>query len=312
MERGLEPLDVPLVLDRFRRHVAAHDVVDLAAHHVLDRLADVARLEQLVALLVDDLALVVRDVVVLEQLLADVEVPRLDAVLGLRDRAVDDRMLDRLAFRHLEPLHDAAEALAAEDAQQRILERQVEARAAGIALAAGAATQLVVDAPRLVALGADDVQPAGLDDRVVPLLPLVAQRLDLPLALGRIDRLVLAHLQDLRLDASAEHDVRAAARHVRRDRDHARAARLRDDLRLARVLLRVQHLVRQLLLGEDVAEQLGILDRRRSDQHRLAALVAIADIGNDRVTFSWNVRKTWSFSSLRIIARLVGATTVSR
>jgi ATP phosphoribosyltransferase regulatory subunit HisZ len=38
-------------------------------------------LEYLVALLVDDLALVVGDVVVLEQLLADVEVARLDLAL---------------------------------------------------------------------------------------------------------------------------------------------------------------------------------------------------------------------------------------
>jgi hypothetical protein len=33
-------------------------------------------------------------------------------------------MLDQLAFGHLEALHDRAQALAAEDAQQRILERE--------------------------------------------------------------------------------------------------------------------------------------------------------------------------------------------
>src|SRR6185437_5107296 len=47
-----------------------------------------------------------------------------------------------------------------EDAHQIVFEREVEARRAGIALAAGAAAQLVVDAARLVALGRDDVQPA--------------------------------------------------------------------------------------------------------------------------------------------------------
>ena len=47
------------------------------------------------------------------------------------DRAIDDRVLDRLALGHLQPLHDAGEALAAEDAQQRVLERQVEARRSG-------------------------------------------------------------------------------------------------------------------------------------------------------------------------------------
>ncbi len=77
----------------------------------------------LVALLVDHAALVVGHVVVFEQLPADVEVARFDAVLRFRDRAVDDRVLDRFAFRHLQPLHDRAEALSPEDAQQRILER---------------------------------------------------------------------------------------------------------------------------------------------------------------------------------------------
>ena len=195
-ERGLEARNVPLLLDRFRRNVALHRLVDEAGDHVADRVRDVRRLEQLVALLVDHAALVVGDVVVFEQLLPDVEVARLDAVLRLRDRAVDDRMLDRLAFGHLEPLHDRAQALAAEDAQQRILERQVEARRPGIALAAGAAAQLVVDAPRLVALGADDVQSARGDHLVVPHLPLGAQLADLQLLFGRRQRLVLAQLED--------------------------------------------------------------------------------------------------------------------
>ena len=107
--------------------MALHRFVDEPGDHAADRLRDVGCLEQLVTLLVDDAPLVVRDIVVFEQLLANVEVARFDAVLRLRDRPVDDRVLDRLAFGHLEPLHDPAEPLAAEDAQQRILERQVEA-----------------------------------------------------------------------------------------------------------------------------------------------------------------------------------------
>ncbi len=49
------------------------------------------------------------------------------------------------------------------------------------------------------------------------------------------------------------------------------------------MLLGVQHLVRQLFLLEVLREQLGILDRRGADQHRLRALVAILDVGDDRV-----------------------------
>ena len=77
------------------------------ARMIGDARRDVLGLEQLVALLVDHLALVVRDVVVLEQVLADVEVAGLDLALRVLDRARDQGVLDRLAFGHLQPLHDA-------------------------------------------------------------------------------------------------------------------------------------------------------------------------------------------------------------
>src|SRR5258708_39844201 len=92
-------------------------------------------------------------------MLADVEVVRLDLLLRVLDRRVDPAMLDRLAFLHPEALHDLLDALGAEDAQQIVLQREEETRRPGIALATGAAAQLVVDAPALVALSAEDVDP---------------------------------------------------------------------------------------------------------------------------------------------------------
>ena len=46
-------------------------------------------------------------------------------------------------------------------------QRQVEPGLARVALTAGTTAQLVVDAARLVALGAEDVEAAGLLDLVV-------------------------------------------------------------------------------------------------------------------------------------------------
>ncbi len=57
-------------------------------------------------------------------------------------------------------LHHAGDALGTEAPHQLVFEGDVELRRARVALAAGAATQLIVDAPRLVPLGADDVQAA--------------------------------------------------------------------------------------------------------------------------------------------------------
>ena len=68
------------------------------------------------------------------------------------------------------PLHEPGDPLRGEALHQVVVEGQVEARRAGVALAAGAAAELVVDAAALVALGADDVQAARRDDALVVLL----------------------------------------------------------------------------------------------------------------------------------------------
>ena len=126
---------------------------------VLVLAADLA-LEDLPAQRVDALALLVHHVVVLEEVLADGEVLGLHLLLRALDGARHHPVLDRHALFHAEPLHQARDAVRPEDPHQVVFEREVEARRAGVALAAGAAAQLVVDAARLVALGADDVQAA--------------------------------------------------------------------------------------------------------------------------------------------------------
>src|ERR1035438_1475022 len=50
------------------------------------------------------------------------------------------------------------DALAAEDAHQIVLQREIKARSAGVALPAGAAAELIIDAPGFVGLGAEHVQ----------------------------------------------------------------------------------------------------------------------------------------------------------
>src|SRR6185295_11955823 len=155
------------------------------------------------ALLVDDFALVVGDVVVLEQLLANVEVARLDLALRALDRAGDEARLDRLALGHLQAIHDRADAVAGEDAHQRVVEAEVEARRPRVALPARAAAQLVVDAAALVALGRDDAQPALRLDAVVQALPFVVQLLRAGALLLGGNGLVGVDDLDLVLDVAA-------------------------------------------------------------------------------------------------------------
>ena len=120
-----------------------------------------------------------------------------------------------------------------EQPHQVVAERQVEARLPGVALPAGAAAQLVVDAPRLVPLGAEHVEAAGLDDLLVlggDLDRAFVQRVrpGRLVVLGGVER-GQAPLAQLgvgeEFGVAAEHDVGASAGHVGRDGDRAFADR---------------------------------------------------------------------------------------
>ena len=180
LELGVQLGDVPVLGE-----VALHVLLGHALGHLGQLLArgvrHVLALEDLVAVLVDDLALLVHHVVVLEDALADQEVLLLDLGLGALDLLGEhlglDRLLLALLARRAQAVQDAVDPVAGEQAHQVVLGGQEEARLARVALAAGAAAELVVDPARLVALGADDVEAAGLHDQLAVLrdLGLVAR-----------------------------------------------------------------------------------------------------------------------------------------
>jgi hypothetical protein len=62
--------------------VQIDQIVDHFVAHVLDGLGNRFRIHQFLALIEDDLALIVHHVIEFEQVLADVEVARLDLLLG--------------------------------------------------------------------------------------------------------------------------------------------------------------------------------------------------------------------------------------
>ena len=101
-----QALEVPLVRV-LADEVAVDQRVDLVVEEGLDRLGQVLVVEDLVALGVDRLALLVDDVVVLDDALADVEVEALDAALGGLDRARHEARLDGHVVLEPEALHEA-------------------------------------------------------------------------------------------------------------------------------------------------------------------------------------------------------------
>ena len=119
----------------------------------------------------------------------------------------------------------------------------------GIALAAGAAAQLVVDAAALVPLGADDAEAAGSASAIC-LQPLDLGA-DLLLALRRAPApsgMSASSCAHAHVGVAAELDVGAAAGHVGGDGDGARHAGLRDDVGLLLVVAGVQDREDLLLL----------------------------------------------------------------
>ena len=104
-----------------------------------------APLRMLLAVAVDALALLVHDLVVFEQVLADLEVAFFDLLLGALDAARDHAALDGLALLHAQPGEDVLHPLAGEHPHQVVFQGEVEAAAAGVALAAATAAKLEVD-----------------------------------------------------------------------------------------------------------------------------------------------------------------------
>ena len=140
LQAFLQAFDVPKLLRRLRRHEGIDDRIDDVAAHVLDQVGDPVRAHQVVAQFVDGLALIVCDVVVFEQVLADIEVVRFDLALRVLDRPRHQPVLDGLAFLHAQALQHRAHARRREDAHQRVFQRQVETGRARITLASGTAT----------------------------------------------------------------------------------------------------------------------------------------------------------------------------
>ena len=185
-------------------------------------------------------------------------------------------MLYGLARLHAELLQHAAHRRRRENAHERVVERQIEARCTRVTLTAGAAAQLVVDAARFVALAAHHIEAAGGFHRIVALLPF-------GLRAGAGGGIVFGKLVQLGFERAAEHDVGAASGHIGGDGDIAGAAGVGNDLSLALVLLGVEHFMDNVLVLEHRTQQLGRLDARGAHQHRLAALVGDDDLGHHRV-----------------------------
>jgi hypothetical protein len=230
---------------------------------------------QVVALLVDDLALIVGDVVVLEQLLADIEVAALDLALG-----VLDGLGDPCGARWPRLLACRASASCSTRSRRRCASGCLRGTGRS-ALEPGSPWR--PERPRSwLSMRRDSWRSVPMMCRPPASMTPGGASSSPRISPARRSSLVLG-LRQLRLEVAAEHDVGTAAGHVGGDGHHAGLAGLGDDAGLALVLLGVQHLVRDLVFRASARDQLGGLDGRGAHQRRLAALDAVLDVLDDGV-----------------------------
>ena len=140
VELGEELLKLPLVGVSFLGGVLVEDVGEDGGEVVVgDELLLIDSLHELATEAVDSFALLVHDVVVLEDVFAGLEVLAFDGFLRGLDAAGDHSGFDGNAFFHAEALEQRGDPLAGEDAHEVVFEGQEEAGGAGVALTAGAA-----------------------------------------------------------------------------------------------------------------------------------------------------------------------------
>ena len=121
-------------------------------------------LQHLHALGIDDLALFVHDVVVLQDIFTDAEVAALDRLLRIFNAVGKHFGLQTGILVLAENAVDLFQSLAAEPLDQVVFQGDKEDGDARVALTAASAAELVIDTAGLVPLGTEDAQAARRDD----------------------------------------------------------------------------------------------------------------------------------------------------
>ena len=167
---------------------------------------------------------------------------------------------------------------------------------ARVALTAGTAAQLVVDAAAFVALGADDHQAAG--GEALALSAAICALISAILASRSAPSRPAASRLDAHFEIAAELDVGAAAGHVGGDGDGAGQAGIGDDMGFLLVVAGIEHVHgADVLLAQQLGQHFGFFDRGGAHQHGLAALLAFLMISRRwRRTFPprcgrWRLRR---------------------
>ena len=143
-------------------HNAIHTLIDTILDHFHNRSLHVVAIQDLATLCVDDLPLLIIDLVILQQVLSDRKVIRLDLFLCLFNGIGQHLMLNLLTLMNAKCPECAHHLIRAKQPHQVILQGNVELGLTRVTLSAGTATQLVIDPSGLMPLRPDYKKAAGI------------------------------------------------------------------------------------------------------------------------------------------------------
>ena len=87
------------------------------------------------------------------------------------------------------------------------------------------------------------------------------------------------------LRVTAEHNIGTAPRHIRGDRNSAELTGLRDDLRLALMILGIEHIVRNTCSLEHFGKQFALFNADRAHKYGLTGIVTFLDLLDNMLVF---------------------------
>ena len=287
----IEAVNIPLIGEGFLRHGLKDDIVDHIVAHFVGRICDGLCVHEVATLFKDRLALIIDDVVIFQDVLADLEIALLDFLLRGFDGLVHPRVGDAFVFLDAETFHDRVEAICCEHAHQVIFNRDEEFGLARVALTSSTAAQLVIDPTAFVAFRAEHEQATSIQRSLsgdfdfclearfhVGDFGFIGHAAFVSLKLGAF--FLKAHF-----DIAAKLDVGSSASHVRGDRDIPGHASIRDDFSFLCVVAGVENLVGDLGAGQQRGNDLGLFDGGCSEQDRLALGACGTDLFDDFLIF---------------------------
>ena len=198
---------------------------------------------------VDDIALLVHHIIVLDEAFTDTKVILLYLLLCALNRVGNHLMLDHLTLLEAHLIHQACQSVGTEHTHQVVLHTHEEHTATWVTLTSCTTTQLTVHTATLVALGTKDSQTASL------------------------------------FHFWRKFNIRTTTRHVRSDSYHTLATCLGYDVRLALVQLGIQYVVRDFAQVQHSAQQFTDFHRSSTNQHWATCFNQLRNLINHGVVF---------------------------